>query len=72
MASPNCKRFLGYDADCKAIFLTLLPEKLVLLMISRRQLRIKALSVLYACNRKEIDDLADSRTGADAEHQEEL
>lgn len=26
-------------------------------MISRRQLRIKALSVLYACNRKEIDDL---------------
>lgn len=27
-------------------------------MISRRQLRIKALSVLYACNRKEIDDLA--------------
>jgi len=26
-------------------------------MISRRQLRIKALSVLYACNRKELDDL---------------
>lgn len=26
-------------------------------MISRRQLRIKALSVLYACNRKEVDDL---------------
>ena len=26
-------------------------------MISRRQLRIKALTVLYACNRKEIDDL---------------
>ena len=26
-------------------------------MISRRQLRIKALSVLYACNRKETDDL---------------
>lgn len=58
MASPNCKRILGYDADCKSIFLTLLPEKLVLLMISRRQLRIKALSVLYACNRKDIDDLA--------------
>ncbi|MFZ0473623.1 MAG: transcription antitermination factor NusB, partial [Bacteroidales bacterium] len=52
------KRNLGYDADCKAIFLTLLPEKSVLSMISRRQLRIKALSVLYACNRKEIDDLA--------------
>ena len=26
-------------------------------MISRRQLRIKALAVLYACNRKELDDL---------------
>ena len=26
-------------------------------MISRRQLRIKALAVLYACNRKEVDDL---------------
>ncbi len=26
-------------------------------MISRRQLRIKALSVLYACNRKELNDL---------------
>jgi len=26
-------------------------------MISRRQLRIKALTVLYACNRKELDDL---------------
>jgi N utilization substance protein B len=35
----------------------LLPENDVLLMISRRQLRIKALSVLYACNRKELDDL---------------
>ena len=58
MSSPNCKRNLGYDADCKAIFLTLLPEKSVLSMISRRQLRIKALSVLYACNRKEINDLA--------------
>ena len=57
MASPNCKRILSYAADCKSIFLTLLPEKLVLSMISRRQLRIKALSVLYACNRKETDDL---------------
>ncbi|MRR20118.1 transcription antitermination factor NusB [bacterium] len=26
-------------------------------MISRRQLRIKALTVLYACNRKEVEDL---------------
>lgn len=29
-------------------------------MISRRQLRIKALSILYACNRKETDDLETS------------
>ncbi|MDX9904182.1 MAG: transcription antitermination factor NusB [Bacteroidales bacterium] len=29
-------------------------------MISRRQLRIKALSVLYACNRKEISDLEEA------------
>ena len=38
-------------------YISLLPEKYVLLMISRRLLRIKALSVLYACNRKELDDL---------------
>ncbi len=29
-------------------------------MISRRQLRIKALTVLYACNRKEISDLEEA------------
>lgn len=49
--------FLKAGVNLRTKFLSLQPEKWVLLMISRRQLRIKALSVLYACNRKELDDL---------------
>ncbi len=57
MRVVKCDRILSTADHCKPIFLTLQPEIYVLLMISRRQLRIKALSVLYACNRKEVDDL---------------
>ena len=57
MGPPKCDSFLADQFYAMSIFLTLLPEKNVLLMISRRQLRIKALTVLYACNRKELDDL---------------
>jgi N utilization substance protein B len=58
MEASNCERFLNAEYEYKAIFLTLLPEKSCSFsMISRRKLRIKALTVLYACNRKELDDL---------------
>jgi len=57
MELPIYEIFLKAGINLRTKFLSLQPEKWVLLMISRRQLRIKALSVLYACNRKELDDL---------------
>src|SRR5512133_858281 len=57
MELPIYEIFLKAGVNLRTKFLSLQPEKRVLLMISRRQLRIKALSVLYACNRKELDDL---------------
>lgn len=57
MSATKCVIIFSSADHCKPIFLSLQPEIYVLLMISRRLLRIKALSVLYACNRKEVDDL---------------